>query len=196
MDGFARLLHPVWQKILQNLGILINPDLKLTLSDLGSIRVPNPWRRHELGIYVTSTKEVQRYVVIIIQFGSIDRPFYLNTWHFHVVITGFDDSNRRPKSNYRSRQLAKLSGSFVWFHCWPYIILAIILFLYFLDVVRFYNFSFLKMNVFFHGSNFILVVSIVLINSLTRTRIIVFRTIRNFFVKIQWNGVKKRNGYK
>lgn len=70
----------------ENLGILINPDLKLTLSDLGSIRVPNPWRRHELGIYVTSTKEVQRYVVII-HFGSIDRPFYLNTWHFHVVIT-------------------------------------------------------------------------------------------------------------
>lgn len=101
MDGFACLLHPVWQKILQNLGILINPDLKLTLSDLGSIRVPNPWRRHELGIYVTSTKEVQRYVVII-HFGSIDRPFYLNV-AFSIVVAPRVSTIRRSKieSNYR-----------------------------------------------------------------------------------------------
>lgn len=111
MDGFACLLHPVWQKILQNLGILINPDLKLTLSDLGSIRVSNPWRRHELGIYVTSTKEVQRYVVII-HFGSIDRSFYLNTWHFQLLSRHafrWFDAKSKIESNYRSRQLAKLS---------------------------------------------------------------------------------------
>lgn len=149
MDGFARLLHPVWQKILQNLGILINPDLKLTLSDLGSIRVPNPWRRHELGIYVTSTKEVQRYVVII-HFGSIDRSFYLNTWHFHVVIT--------PRvSMIQIEDRNRIIDLVNWLNCLAH------LSLYFLDVVRFYNFSFLKMNVIFHDSNFTLVVSIVLI---------------------------------
>lgn len=115
MDGFACLLHPVWQKILQNLGILINPDLKLTLSDLGSIRVPNPWRRHELGIYVTSTKEVQRYVVII-HFGSIDpSAFLFKRGIFNCCrATRFDDSKIEDRlSNYR--QLAKLSASFVGF---------------------------------------------------------------------------------
>lgn len=166
MDGFACLLHPVWQKILQNLGILINPDLKLTLSDLGSIRVSNPWRRHELGIYVTSTKEVQRYVVII-HFGSIDRSFYLNTWHFQLLSRHafrWFDAKSKIESNYRSRQLAKLSASFR-FHCWPYIILAIILFLYFLDIFRFFLKRIL-LRLSYGNINHIN-------DSLTRTRIIV-----------------------